>query len=65
MGMEESKLYMDLLKNVEKNKYKLIQELIAKAEKESKTNPAYVPFYAEDCFVKVSNEMLEEAKNKK
>ena len=65
MGMEESKLYMDLLKNVEKNKYKLIQELIKRAEKESKMNPAFVPFYPADCFVKVSNLMLEEAKDKK
>ncbi len=63
--MEESKIYMELMKNVEKNKYKLIKHLIERAKDLSRINPEYVPFYASECFVKVSNVMLEEARNKK
>jgi hypothetical protein len=62
--MEESKVYMNLLKNVERNKYKLIKQLIEKGEELSKLEPEFVPFYARDCFMKVSARMLEEAENK-
>ncbi len=62
--MEDSKIYMKLLKNVEKNKYKLIKELISKGEELSKLEPEFVPFYAGSCFMKVSARMLEEAENK-
>jgi hypothetical protein len=62
--MEESKIYMELMKKVEKNKYKLIQRLIKEAENLSKINPDYSPFYARDCFLKVSNEMLEGKENR-
>ncbi len=63
--MEESKIYMELMKKTERNKYKLIQHLISKAEGLAKIDPAYNPFYPRDCFVKVSEVMLEDAENKK
>ncbi len=62
--MEDSKIYMDLLKNVERNKYKLIRQLIEKGEELSKIEPDFVSFYAGSCFMKVSKRMLEEAENK-
>ncbi len=62
--MEDSKIYMKLLKNVERNKYKLIKQLIEKGEELSKLEPEFVPFYAGNCFMKVSERMLEEVENK-
>ncbi len=62
--MEDSKIYMQLLKNVEKNKYKLISWLIERGEELSKLEPEFVPFYAGSCFMKVSERILNESESK-
>ncbi len=62
--MEESKMYVELMSKVEKNKYKLVQRLIRKAEDMSRINLEYVPFYVGKCFMKVSNDLLRDAENK-
>jgi len=63
--MNDSEIYMELLKKVEKNKYILMQKIIEKGEMLSKINPDYIPFYSEDCLKKVTKEMLREAEEKK
>ncbi len=63
--MNDSEIYMELLKKVEKNKYILMQKIIKKGEMLSKINPDYMPFYSEDCLMKVTKEMLSEAEEKK
>ncbi len=63
--MNDSKVYVELLKKVEKNKYILMQKIIKQGEMLSKINPDYVPFYSKDCLTKVTKEMLREAEEKK
>ena len=63
--MNDSEIYMELLKKVEKNKYILMQKIIKKGEMLSKINPDYMPFYSEDCLMKVTKEMLSEVEEKK
>jgi len=58
--MEDSVLYMKLLKEVLSNKYRLIQVLIEEGQKLYKVNPTvYTPFYAGDFIRKVQTYLLE------
>jgi len=56
--MDDSVTYVELLKKIAKNKYKLVQEIIEKGEMLSNLSPDYAPFYSEDCLMKVSKEIL-------
>jgi hypothetical protein len=63
--MEDSELYMELLKNTEKNKYKLIQMILNEGKNLSKISPEFNPFYAGDFLIKVKKNLLKEIKDKK
>lgn len=63
--MEDSEIYMKLLKEIENNKYRLIQLIVDKGTALNKINPTvYNPFLARDFIIKVENQILEETENK-
>jgi hypothetical protein len=62
--MEDSKLYMELLKNVEANKYRLIQIILQEGKNLSKVSPEFNPFYAGDFLTKVNKTLLKEKEDK-
>lgn len=64
--MEDSEIFIKLLKDVENNKYKLIQLIIEKGTLLHKGNPTvYNPFLARDFIIKVEKQIIEEKENKK
>ncbi|MCI4463515.1 MAG: hypothetical protein JHC30_05020 [Caldisericum sp.] len=57
--MQDSEMYIRLLKEVIDNKYRLIQVLIDEGQKLYKLNPTvYNPFYAADFIRKVQEYLL-------
>jgi hypothetical protein len=63
--MEDSELYMELLKDVEANKYKLIQIILREGKNMSKISPEFNPFYAGEFIIKVNKNLLKEPENSK
>jgi len=63
--MEDSELYMELLKNIEANKYKLIQIILKEGKNLSKISPEFNPFYAGDFLIKIKKNLLKESQDKK
>ncbi|MFU2157884.1 hypothetical protein [Caldisericum sp. AR60] len=61
--MQDSEIYMKLLKEVIDNKYRLIQVLIEEGQKLYKLNlTVYNPFYAADFIYKVQEYLLNKEK---
>lgn len=59
--MEESEVLMRLLREVEDNKYRLIQLIVEKGAALNMMNPTvYNPFLARDFILKVEQKILEE-----
>ncbi len=58
--MKDSKMYIELLKNVESNKYKLVQIILKEGRKLTRLNPDFDPFYAGDFLHKVEKNLLKE-----
>jgi hypothetical protein len=63
--MEDSELYVELLKKIKTNKYWLIQIILKKGKNLSKISPEFNPFYAEDFLIKVNKTLLKEKEDKK
>jgi hypothetical protein len=53
-------MFVELLKNVEFNKYKLIQLVLREGAKLAKMNPDFDPFYTGNFIRKVEKSLLKE-----
>ncbi|MGB9695190.1 MAG: hypothetical protein ACP5SB_04060 [Caldisericaceae bacterium] len=62
--MEDTKMYVELLNKVEKNKYKLVQKILKEGSRLAKINPDFDPFYTGDFLQKVEESLIEEAEDK-
>ncbi len=56
--MTESKIYVELLKESEENKYKLVHRIIKEGKVLVRLNPDFTPFYPADCLQKISQVLL-------
>ncbi|MCD6107230.1 MAG: hypothetical protein J7J57_03385 [Caldisericaceae bacterium] len=56
--MTESKVYVELLKENEENKYKLVHRIIQESKTLVRLNPDFTPFYPAVCLQKISQVLL-------
>ncbi len=56
--MTESKIYVELLKEKEENKYKLVHQIVKEGKALVRLNPDFTPFYPADCLKKISQVLL-------
>jgi len=56
--MSESKIYVELLKKTEENKYELVHRIVKEGKTLARLNPDFTPFYPADCLQKISQVLL-------